>query len=522
MIIRHLLHALLLPLLLWSTACKPSSGEARDSDASKASERTATSMLKSVVRVNVTQQDWNQWQPWEKEPPRQRRGLAAIIAPGQVLTTAELTANATYLEFESADGTRFVPAKVIVRDDESNLALLGAADPEQGAEFFADTVAFELSEPSALGDTLDILQLEANGAPLLTPGTLQSVDLNSSFLPGHHFLTYLIKASMQSAASSYTLPVVRQGKLAGVLISYDSKDQICDVASTDILARFLKAASEQPYQGFPSLGVRVAVTEDNSFRDWLQLGDEQGGLYVQNVRGGSAAQEAGILKGDVLLAIDGQAIDRRGYFEHPHYGNLSWIHLVRGQKAVGDTIAIKLLREGKPLEVAATLRREDPAALLVPDYLFDQQPHYLVKGGLIFQELTREILERYGKEWTSRAPLNLLDAYENPEPYQDRMRRVVFLSSVIPTPATVGYERLRNLVVSKVNGVEIRDMSDLQRAFESRTGPLHAIEFMDEHIVVYLDDRISTMVDTQLLQRGLSKLAHVGTAAHAPGPDQDE
>lgn len=513
---RHLL--LFLPLLLL-TACEPPAHESGD-----VSETTVEpqQLLASVVRVNVTQQDWNQWQPWEKEPPRQRRGLAAIIAPGQVLTTAELTANATYLEFESADGTRFLPAKVIVRDDETNLALLGAADPKKGEEFFADTSPIALAEPSKLGDTLEILQLEANGVPLLTPGNLQSVDLNTSFLPGQRFLTYLIKASMQSAASSYTLPVVKDGKLAGVLISYNSKDQICDVASTDIVAHFLDAAARQPYQGFPSLGVQVAVTEDNSFRSWLKLEDDQGGLYIQNVRDGSAAETAGILKGDVLLEVDGQAIDRRGYFEHPHYGNLSWVHLIRGQKAVGDTLPVKLAREGKVLEVEATLTRRNTSEQLVPDYLFDQQPHYLVKGGLIFQELTREILERYGKDWTSRAPLNLLDAYENPESQNEQMRRVVFLSTVIPTPATIGYERLRNLIVSKVNGVEIRDMASLHQAFESKTGEMHAIEFVDEHVIVYLDDHITTLVDAQLLQRGLSKLAHVGKPTEVEKSDQEE
>ncbi|MDX1679184.1 MAG: PDZ domain-containing protein [Akkermansiaceae bacterium] len=504
-------------LCLFMASCEPAP------DSPDTSQIDPQELLDSVVRINATQQDWNQWQPWEKEPPRQRRALAAIIAPQRVITTAEIAANATYLEFESADGTRFIPARVIVRDDEVNLALLGPADEAQGEEFFEGTTPLELAEPSELGDTLHILQLEANGVALSTPGILQSVELTDSFLPGHHFLTFLVKASMQSAASSYTLPVIKNDKLAGVLISYSSKDQICDVASTDIIRRFLEAAAVEPYQGFPSLGVRVAMTEDSSFREWLELGDEQGGLFVSSVQENSPAQKAGILKDDVILEVDGYPIDRRGYYESAQYGNLSWVHLVRGEKKVGDTLSIVLLREGELKEVEATLQRKDPNDKLVPEYLFDQQPSYVVKGGLIFQQLTREILERYGKEWQSRAPLNLLDAYDNPHRYEDEMRRVVFLSSVIPTPATIGYERLRNLIVDKVNGVEIRDMKDLSEAFASVDGPMHAIEFMDEHIVVYLDERLSSAVDAQLLQRGLSKLEHIEPEpAHEPGPDSDQ
>ena len=280
---RHLL--LFIPFLLLQ-ACEPVP-EARAAEENTPINQPSVdpqSLLTSVVRINATQQDWNQWQPWEKEPPRQRRALAAIIAPGKVLTTAEIAANATYLEFESADGTRFIPARVIARDDEVNLALLGSKDEAEGEEFFKGTKPFTLAEPSKLGDTLEILQLEANGTALITPGSLQSVDLTSSFLPGHSFLTYLIKASMQSAASSYTLPVTKGDELAGVLLSYSSKDQICDVASTDIIRRFLNNAANDTYQGFPSLGVRVAMTEDNSFRQWLNLKDEHGGLYIQNVQ----------------------------------------------------------------------------------------------------------------------------------------------------------------------------------------------------------------------------------------------
>lgn len=462
----------------------------------------------SIVRVNSTQQEWNQWQPWDKEAPTSCSALAAIIGPQQVLTTAELAINATYIEFESADGTRFIPARVIARDDEANLALLGPADPAQGEEFFANTAPLEVAQPPFIGDPLDILQLEANGVALLTSGTLQSVDLVSS-AAGQAFLTYQVKASMQSAASSYSLPVLFDGRLAGVLLSYDPKDQICDVASTDIVRRFLDAAKKEPYVGFPSLGVNIALTVDPSLRQWLKLSEDQGGLYLQDVRKGSAADLAGLKQGDVILAIDGNDIDRRGYYEHPRYGSLSWGHLVRGEKAVGDAVNIRIQRDGQPMDLTATVSRENPADRLVPLRQFDRQPAYLVKGGLLFQELTLDSLERYGDEWNTRAPLNLIDAYENPERYQDRMRRVVFLSATIPTPATIGYERLRNMIVSKVNGVAIRDMADLVKAFSAKKDGLHSVEFVDEHLVIHLDEAICSAVDGQLVQQGLTKLHHV-------------
>ncbi len=508
-------HLKILPLVLVLAACNSDgSRSSAKSETPKENTAPAPETLKapadirnSVVRINSTRQSWNIWQPWEKTPPQRRRALAAIVGPGMVLTTAEMVADATYLEFESSDGTRFTPAKVLAADYEANLALLGPAGKSNGSDVFEHAVPLEIGRPSAIGDQLAILQIEDNGTPLLTAGSLQSVDVTSSLISSHSFLTYMVKASMQSAAGSYSLPVLKDGKLAGVLISYDAKDQLCDVLATDIVARFVKEAADGKYVGFPSLGVTIARAEDVSFRKWLKLTDDQGGLYIQKVRKGGAAEAAGVVPGDVLLAVDGQAIDRRGYYNHPQYGSLSWGHLVRGEKSTGDAITLSLWREGKPIEVKATLTREEEDAKLVPAHNFDKVPNYLVKGGLVFQELSLPLLEAFGEDWQSRAPLNLLDAMENPESYEKSIDRVVLLSGVIPTPATIGYERLRHLIVRKVNGKPIRNMKGLIAAFDSNLTGNHSIEFADENLTIHLDDLTATEVDSQLLKRGITRLS---------------
>ena len=58
-----------------------------------------------------------------------------------------------------------------------------------------------------------------------------------------------------------------------------------------------------------------------------------------------------------------------------------------------------------------------------------------------------------------------LDAFQNELP-PDR-GKIVFLSQVLPTPNTLGYENLEHLVVSKVNGVPIKSLNDLAKAAKS-------------------------------------------------------
>jgi len=116
-------------------------------------------------------------------------------------------------------------------------------------------------------------------------------------------------------------------------------------------------------------------------------------------------------------------------------------------------------------------------------------------------------LEAFGENWETRAPLEFLDALENPEKYEDKVDRIIFLSRSIPTPATVGYESVRNLVVRKVNGKEIQNMRGLIDAFKGNLGERHTIEFAEDQFKLYLDEATSAAVDAQLLQHGISRLS---------------
>jgi S1-C subfamily serine protease len=496
----------MIPLFIASCG-RPHEDAPQETPAAESTPVATTEAERSVVRINSTQQSWNPWQPWEKNRPTKRRALAAIIAPGQVVTTAELVADATYLELESIDGTRFARAKVEAIDYEANLALLAPFNEREGEAIFEGIRPMRIADPSPAGSQLQVLQIEENGVPILTEGVLQSVELAEGFLANHSFLTYKLKASMRSVASSFSLPVLINGALAGLLVSYSQEDQLSDVISTDVLRRFLDDAADGNYRGFPMLGVSVARTEDSSFRQWLKLDGHDGGLFIQSVRKQGAADIAGLRKGDVLLAVDGMTIDRRGYYRHPLYGSIPWGHLIRGSKSTDEVVKLSLLRDGSPLDLEATLIREEESDRLVPNHVFGAGPNYLVKGGMIFQELTLPLLQSFGDDWRSRAPLELLDTLQYPEKYSDRMDRVVFLSGVIPTPATVGYEQLRNLIIDKVNGREIRHISDLIEAFGKTEASIHSIEFANEQLTVHLDQALASAVDAELVRRGIPQLS---------------
>ena len=462
-------------------------------------------ILDSFVRVNATIQTFNAGQPWQRNSAQRRSGLGTLISPTEILTTAEMVANQTYLELESADSSQSVQAKVIAIDYKANLALLS---PVGEPGFLAKKTPLELGGPSSIGDELVVWQFENNGSVLKTTVVIRAVDTAATFLPGYSFLSYIAKGSMQSASSSFTLPVTRNGQLLGVLTSYDSDDQVSEIIAPEIVATFLKDARDGTYEGFPSLGCAIQRTEDKSFREFLNLAPDGGGLYISKVQEGSPAEESGLKEGDVLMAVDGSELDRRGFFQHPSYGPLSWTVLIRANKTVGDTIELSILREGKPRELTATLAPPKPP--LVPRHINDSPPPFLIKGGMVFQELSRQYLQAYGDKWTTRAPLSLMYAMENPEKYEDDHDSIVFLSRVLPNPATIGYDQLAAIIVKGANGAPVRNISDLAEALaETPENGIHTIELDDIPGTLYLDAAVSDQVDQQFLQQGLPMLSRL-------------
>ena len=129
-------------------------------------------------------------------------------------------------------------------------------------------------------------------------------------------------------------------------------------------------------------------------------------------------------------------------------------------------------------------------------------------GGLLFHELALPYLESWGENWDTRAPFKLVHAQAHPEQYEEEGRdKLVFLSQVLRTPSTLGYEELNSVIVTKVNGRQIKNIKDLDEAFRHPDEKgIDTIEFSDFPRVIYIDDRVSRSVNQQLIQYGISQM----------------
>jgi len=447
---------------------------------------------RSILRVNVTNQPHNFALPWQKRQPGSKQGLGALLDGQRVLVTAELIQDSSYLEFEVASSGKKLTAQVATVDYEANLAVL--TPKEAPEDFFDGLVPFPLSmTPPKKGDRFEVWQFESNGAPVTSDIAFETARLGRYFLDGSYFLQFDANGAVNYREGSFTLPVIQNGHLTGMLLSYDSNDQVATILPFPIIKAFLDDAADGQYAGFPSFGIKFSPTLDDQLRAYLKLGDQTGGVMVTGVMPETSAAQAGLKEGDVLLEIGGYKLDARGNYQDSTWGLLAMGHLVKGAHTVGTELPMKIIRDGQPVDLTLKLARKEPGDSLVDPYVFDRGPRYLILGGLVFSELTRTYLEAFGNEWRDRAPFDLVYAAQNPDKFaRDGRKKLVFLAGAVPSQSTMGYEGVRGAFVEKVNGQVINDIKDLSTALAHPVDGLHKIEIDEVPYILYVDAALAT------------------------------
>ncbi len=430
----------------------------------------------SLVRVRASIQPYDQFRPWQKKSPYGLNGTGVVLPGGKVLATAALVANRTEVGLEKPGSAEKCAAEVEAIDYEANLALLQPVD----RNFLKGFSGVLLGPALRAGDKTEVWQLEKNGEMLRNQAEILSAGVGRYPSDEAGFLVYGVRVSLPKRDDSYTLPLMKDGQLAGMMMGYDRDSQEGTAIPVPMIEHFLKDASDGKYEGFPTLGVSWSPLRDPNLREEV-LAPKSGGLLLTRVNPRGTAGRAGLREGDILISVDGFKLDEDGNYRDPLYGPTAVGNLIRTRPTVGSPAKFRISRDGKEMEMTGTYDRKAREEVAIPTLQFDQAPKYLVVGGLVFQELTGVYLQEWGDKWSERAPQRLVEYFTfQQDKRPDPEKKVVFLSQVLPSPITLGYQQLSGLVLLQLNGQEIKSLAELAKVVDSCASGNLVFEFRDE------------------------------------------
>ena len=292
--------------------------------------------------------------------------------------------------------------------------------------------------------------------------------------------------------------VVSGNKLIG-LVYGQGGDSMTAVPSSFIVP-IIKAEQAKTYTGLGYFDFTWDTPDNPLNLEYLKLPGPARGVIIKDTAMKPGTTSV-VKPRDVLLSIDGFDIDSEGNYIDPQYGKLCLENLSSRGKFAGQTCQFKIWRDGKEMDVTYTLPKAEFTDELVPQQTFDQEPEYVLTGGLVFVPLTESYLRSWGPAWRQHAPFRL-SYYENDKVKPDRTQRVV-LSEVLPNPANIGYESLRYLVLDEVNGVKIKQIGDLLTALKTPVGGFDVFKFDQGQAVqeMVLDASNLDAVNTEIMAR---------------------
>ncbi|MGB8995637.1 MAG: trypsin-like peptidase domain-containing protein [Pseudonocardiaceae bacterium] len=268
-------------------------------------------------------------------------GQGYLLTNNHVVAPAADVPNAT-LEAIFSDGTR-LPARIVGRDPKTDLAVVKVE--------VANLTVAQLGRSATLKPGDPVIAI---GSPLGLAGTVTSgivsavnrpVRLESDGSQGNA----VIDAIQTDAA-------INPGNSGGALV-----DTAGAVVGINTAIRTLGAS-----EGGGSIGLGFAIPIDTArtiAQELIRTGHYQhadlgvnaasvtdgksDGARVQNVQQGSAAAEAGILENDVITKVGNRAV-----------GTADALAVAVRERAIGERVAISLVRDGRPLVVTVTLKSD--------------------------------------------------------------------------------------------------------------------------------------------------------------------
>jgi S1-C subfamily serine protease len=437
---------------------------------------------KSVVQIRTFSQNFDPYSPWNPGALSSSGGSGFIIEGNRILTNAHVVSNARFIQIQRHNQTEWFEAKISFIAHDCDLAILEAGDPV----FYKDSVALEIGKIPELNTPVLIIGYPIGGSKIsVSRGIVSRIEQSTyahSQVDSH--LVIQVDAAINPGNSGG--PAIQHNKVVGVAFQIASKgENIGYIIPTTVIHHFLKDIEDGKYDGYVELGIRTINSFNSDYRKTKNIPDELDGVIVYKVFSGGSAHRF-LKEGDLLLSLDNNPIARNGTVNLDRDSRIDFVEIV-DNKFAGENISFEVFRDGQLKKVEFPARRMPDFDYLRNSY--DKSFKYAMIGGLVFQEMTRDLLVAWGRGSNTSGGSQLLYRfyYFIEDNWNAKKKSDVVFYRKLDHPINSHADYFQNLILEKANGKPIQDLQDLKTIIESSQGKYLRLEFLDMEFPLILD-----------------------------------
>jgi S1-C subfamily serine protease len=456
------------------------------------------SLRDSVVSIEITTQPYDYYEPWNAPSPGGTGGSGFFIGERRLMTNAHVVSDARIVRVKRPDRPEKFPARVLFIAHDCDLAIVTVDEKD----FFDGMVPLEFGGVPALRSQVTAVGYPIGGRKLsITEGVVSRIELTDYVQTGaDRHLGIQVDAAINPGNSGG--PVVQNDKVVGVAFQTQFFSQnIGYMIPTPVIQHFLTDIKDGKYDGYASLGVLTSTLENDGLREWLRVPEGETGVLILKALPHSSA-EGLVRRNDVLHAIDDHQVENDGTVKVD--GEFLELAYIVQEKHVGDTLTLKIRRDGKPMDVPVILTKWDVEMPLGTAY--GVKPEYLVLGGYVFVPVSANYVARSG--WRSDLRYWLTEYYTSIIEQRPGVEELVVLSRVLRHDTT-RYRDYNNAIVNTVNGTAPRDFAEFVSMLDQADRAVLQFEGVNIPPLVLDRKHIEEIQEELLSTFGITESRHV-------------
>ena len=287
---------------------------------------------------------------------------------GHIATVMELVNDSKEITITLQDGT-YLDAEVVASDKGTGIAVLKVDTNGLPIAKFGN------SDDVAIGELMVALGHTADQEPAISLGMISGVGRNPSIVDYENWLT--IDANLRPGSGGSAIVNVK-GEIIGMSVGSPSNSAFAIPIDT-----VRQVATELIEHGKVARGwLGVSIQEiDSGLAEKLGL-DKPMGALINGVLDDTPAEEFGLQKGDVIVAINDEVIK-----------NVNHLRATIAMYKPTTTVSISVLRDGQTQDISVTLSRRSER---LPRPSKDSEGYVDLWKGLSVQNLTADLAEKLG------------------------------------------------------------------------------------------------------------------------------